>query len=119
MCEELDNELKEGINHGRMLVIHLLRMGAGRAVMPINYNENDYVVQVTRKDLYTTFEEQQSELTKTRELLAGAYRKESQVLHGIDDHLPDCGVHKAPAQCPEPCSCGPKIVPQEEPRPAA
>jgi hypothetical protein len=46
MCEELDEEVREGRNYAESLAWHLRAMGAGRAEFPVEVEGGQYRVVV-------------------------------------------------------------------------
>lgn len=46
MCDELNSELSTGVVKAKAMVIHLLAMGAGRCVIPVEADGRKYQVIV-------------------------------------------------------------------------
>lgn len=48
MCEELEEELKQGDRIAKELCEHLERMGAGKGAIPVTLDSGCYIVEVRR-----------------------------------------------------------------------
>lgn len=47
--DALNSELKKGKNSARELVLHLNRMGAGQAIIPVKVDGKEYLVEIKNK----------------------------------------------------------------------